>query len=313
MHKVLVPLDGSVRAAAVAPAAASFAQALGSELLLLQVVTPATPTGHHEAVAPEQEETPADAQAYLEQVAATIRERGLPVTITLDFGSPPTRIVETIHRDPSITGLVLATHGAGAALDRVFGHTAEEVLRKAGVPVLLVHNGQSLPPLAAGSIILVPFDNSAAARQALNEAESIAAAAGATLLIVSVLPPLEYLARQGLTPAWSIEAEQLAANRVTQELDQTARRIAATGLPVGVQLAQGEAAGEIARLATASGAALIVMAAYGESALHWGKVALAVLRLAPVPILLPALSPAHRHDVADELLHTPPTFSYADL
>ncbi len=311
MHKVLVPLDGSARAAAVAPAAASLAQALGGELLLLRVMAPETPTSSRETVAPECEETQAEAQAYLEQVAAQIREPGLLVTITTAFGSPPTRIVEAIHRDPFITRVVLSTHGAGEALDRVFGHTAEEVLRMAGVPVLLVHSGQTLPPLGAGSIILVPFDNSASAREALNEAESIAAAAGATLLIVSVLQPLDYLAQAAQVPAWAIEAGKLEANRITQELTQIARRIAATGLPVGIELAQGQPAEEIANLAAASGAALIVMAAYGESALHWGKVALAVLGLSPVPILLPAVSHAHWRDVGDELRLAASPVSYA--
>lgn len=313
MHKILVPLDGSARATTVALAAASFARALGSELLLLRIVAPEPPPSHPEAVAPERAETQAEAQAYLEQVAAPIRERGLSVSVTTDFGYPTTRIVETIHRDPSITRMVLATHGAGEALERVFGHTAEEVLRTAGVPVLLVHSGQTLPPLGVGSIILVPFDNSASAREALNEAESIAAAAGATLLIVSVLQPLDYLGQSAQAPAWAIEAGKLEANRITQELTQIARRIAATGLPVGIELAQGQPAEEIANLAAASGAALIVMAAYGESALHWGKVALAALRLSPVPILLPAVSHAHWRDVGDELRLADSPVSYAGL
>ena len=300
MHKILVPLDGSARAAAATPVAAALAHALGSELLLLRVVAPETPTSSREAAAQERQETQAEAEAYLEQVAAQIRERGLPVTVMIDFGYPTTRIVEAIHRDPSITRIVLSTHGAGAALERVFGHTAEEVLSKAGVPVLLVRGGQILPRLTPGSIILVPFDNSPLAHQALNEAESIAARARATLLIVSVLPPLEELARQRPAPPWVIEGGQVEANRTTRELELIVRRIAATGLPVRMELAQGQPAAEIAKLAATSGATLIVMAAYGESALHWGRVALAVLRLSPVPILLPAVSRAYWHDVGDE-------------
>lgn len=313
MHKILVPLDGSARAAAATPVAAALAHALGSELLLLRVVAPETPTSSREVAAQERQETQAEAEAYLEQVAAQIRERGLPVTVMIDFGYPTTRIVEAIHRDPSITRIVLSTHGAGAALERVFGHTAEEVLSKAGVPVLLVRGGQILPRLTPGSIILVPFDNSPLAHQALNEAESIAARARATLLIVSVLPPLEDLAQQGLAPSWVIERGRVEANRTTRELEQIVRRMAATGLPVRVELARGQPAAEIANLAATSGAALIVMAAYGESALHWGRVALAVLRLSPVPILLPAVSRASWHDAGDEQRLTVATVPHPGL
>jgi nucleotide-binding universal stress UspA family protein len=308
LHKVLVPLDGSDRAAAVVPAAASFARALGSELLLLRVVAPEAPTGSRAANAQEREEAQAEAQAYLEQVAAEVRGPGLPVTVITAFGYPTTRIVETVRHDPFITRMAMATHGAGEAPGRVFGHTVEELVRAAGVPVLLVGSGQTLRPLTAGSTILVPFDNSTFAHHALNEAESIAATVGATLLIVSVLPPFEYLAQQGQTPAWFIEERQHEANRITRELEQLSRRIAANGLPVRVQLAEGQPAEEIAKLAAASGAALIVMAAYGESALHWGRVALAVLRLASVPILLPALSRAHGHEAEDVLRLTAPAF-----
>jgi nucleotide-binding universal stress UspA family protein len=301
MHKVLVPLDGSAQAAAVVPTAAALARVRHSELLLLRVVVPEKPDGNGEAGAQAHEETQAEAQSYLEQVAAEIRGPDLPVTIATAFGYPTTRIVETIHQDPFITKVVMATHGAGEGPERIFGHTAEEVLRTAGVPVMLVRGGQTLRPLAAGSIILVPFDNSAFARQALHEAESIAAAAGATLLIVSVLPAIEYLSQQGLTPSWVIEAAQLEATRITRELEQIVRRIGATGLSVRSELVQGQPAEEIANLAAASGAALIVMAAYGQSALHWGKVALRVLHQASVPIMLLAISRAYWHEIGEEL------------
>src|SRR4051794_14044334 len=156
MHKILVPLDGSTRSAAVLPAAASFARALGRELLLLHVVAPEQSAHKRAATAPDPEETQAAARAYLEQVAADIREPDLRVTIMTAFGYPTTRIIETVRHDPLITQIVMATHGAGEAPQRVFGHTAEEVLRRAGVPVLLVRPGQTLPPLTASSVILVP-------------------------------------------------------------------------------------------------------------------------------------------------------------
>src|SRR5215212_7999512 len=160
MRKILVPLDGSARAAGVLPAAASFARALGSELLLLRVVAP------EQATAADYADAQAAARAHLAQVAASLRGPSLPVAIATAFGHPATRIVETVRHDPYITRVVLAAPDPGREPDRVVSHTTEEVLRMAGVPILLVRGEHEHAPLTAGSLVLVPFDGTAFARQA---------------------------------------------------------------------------------------------------------------------------------------------------
>src|SRR5256885_7621310 len=57
-------------------------------------------------------------------------------------------------------------------------------------------------------------------------------------------------------PSWRIEEAQHAADR----LDQVARQIRATGLPVRTQVTLGRPAEEIVKLAQAAGAALIGLA-----------------------------------------------------
>jgi nucleotide-binding universal stress UspA family protein len=310
MGKVLVPLDGSARAAAVLPTAAAFARAMGCELLLLQVVVPEGTAVSRVAADREWREGQARAEAYLEQVADSIRGPDLPVAVTITSGHPATGIVQTVHHDPLITRIVMATHGRSGVSRLVFGSTAEEVLGAAGVPVLLMRDGQTLPPLTAGCTILVPLDGSAFARQALYEAQAVATAVGARLLLVSVLPPAatSATAEAGPLPGWAVDEQQREGNRITRELEQTARQLAATGLPVDLDVEHGRPAEEIARLAATAGATLIVMATHGRSGafpIHWGSVALAVLRQAGVPVLLRAVARPRARGAQDLGLNVP--------
>jgi nucleotide-binding universal stress UspA family protein len=273
MGKVLVPLDGSGRAAAVLPTAAAVARAMGCELELLQVVVPEGTARSRVDADREWDEGQARARAYLEQVAAGLGAPDLPVTIATAGGHPATGIVQTVRQDPLITYIVMATHGRSGVPRWVFGSTAEEVLRAAGVPILLLRDGQRLPVLTAGCTILVPLADDAPT-------------------------PV------GETAGWSDEAQQQAGHRVTRELEQTARQIAAPGLPVQIAVLHGTPAEEIAGLAATAGAALIVMATHGQSGpfpRRWGSVALAVLRRAAVPVVLRCVARPRVPGVAEEL------------
>src|SRR4051812_48987154 len=100
MRKLLVPLDGSARAAAVLPPAAAFARALGSELLLLQIVAAEGAARGRPAADPAAEEAQANARAYLERMAAAMRRSDLPIATATAVGHPATCIVQAVRHDP---------------------------------------------------------------------------------------------------------------------------------------------------------------------------------------------------------------------
>jgi nucleotide-binding universal stress UspA family protein len=97
--------------------------------------------------------------------------------------------------------VVIATHGRTGLEHLTLGSTAEKVVRHAGCPVLVVREGTSGPiKTTAGGIvllkILVPVDFSECAREGARYASAFATRVGANLLLMHVVQPPDYMARE---------------------------------------------------------------------------------------------------------------------
>jgi nucleotide-binding universal stress UspA family protein len=206
----------------------------------------------------------------------------VPVVVEVLAGHAATRIVQAARQEPHVSLIAMATHGRDGLPRAVFGSIAEEVLRNVAVPVLLVRDSQpTAPALTAGCTILVPLDGSAFARQALGAAQMLGRACGGTLLLMTAVSDREP-AQPGATPqapSWRHEAHRR----------ETARQLEAGGTHVSIQVLQGKPGEALITQAGSAGAALIVMATHGRSGIdkmHWGSVALEVLRRAPAPVVM---------------------------
>lgn len=296
---IMVPLDGSAPAETALPAAVALAHATGRGLLLLGVAVPPTRLsglGWPQAALVEPVSwwplELADYEGYLAGVAARLQPSGLPVEILLRQGDPATEILAEVADNPALHTIAMATHGRSGVARTVLGSVAERIIQAAPVPVLLVRSGS---PLVAGAPpayqrILVPLDGSPFAAQALDSATELAERTGATLLLLTVLPPLQTLsfAEAGLRPYWSEAARIAAADSATLALTTTAVRLESQGLAVRTLLRHGSPAAEIVHCATDEAADLIVLATHGRSGLPrlWlGSVALGVVRSATQPVL----------------------------
>ena len=140
LRRILVPLDGSGLAEAALPRVAALARASGARVTLLQVVGPPAPELRPSEVAglPEDDEALAErARRYLAGAAARLSEQGVGVETEVTFGWPAERIGAAAaegHADL----IAMSTHARGG-LDRlIVGSVADQVLRRAEVPVLLV-------------------------------------------------------------------------------------------------------------------------------------------------------------------------------
>jgi nucleotide-binding universal stress UspA family protein len=140
LRRILVPLDGSELAEAALPRVAALARASGARVTLLQVVGPPAPELRPSEVAglPEDDEALAErARRYLAGAAARLSEQGVGVETEVAFGWPAERIGAAAaegHADL----IAMSTHARGG-LDRlIVGSVADQVLRRAEVPVLLV-------------------------------------------------------------------------------------------------------------------------------------------------------------------------------
>jgi nucleotide-binding universal stress UspA family protein len=155
-RRILVPLDGSDFADRVLPHAEALAEKFGATLILLHVATSPADLMTQAAVGPilgpetvvdptslvetERQEV----AAYFETLAERLRGRGLAAEWEQIEGHAGRVIVERAgdHRADLV---VMTTHGRGGLRRLVFGSVAEEVVRDAPCPVLLVRVSEAAP------------------------------------------------------------------------------------------------------------------------------------------------------------------------
>jgi nucleotide-binding universal stress UspA family protein len=134
VRKILVPLDGSTLAEAILPQVTELATGLGAEVLLLRVAIAHVFPG----VDPTEEEVRviSEAEAYVEALAGALAEKGVHVRTAVRYGKAAAEIIQHIA-DNQVTLVAMSTHGRSGLSRLVMGSVAEEVVRNAGVPVLL--------------------------------------------------------------------------------------------------------------------------------------------------------------------------------
>ncbi|MCC7370685.1 MAG: universal stress protein [Chloroflexi bacterium] len=161
--RLLVPLDGSALAERAFEAAAELAEP-GTTVVLLQVVETAAsampegeagtgagpdgaaPAGATHADAPPDgaaTQTPAPAMpatlaiGYLRHLGERLTARGVQVTTEVRHGRPA-QVILAAARAHGSTAIVMATHGRSGPARWLLGSVADEVVRHADRPVLLV-------------------------------------------------------------------------------------------------------------------------------------------------------------------------------
>jgi nucleotide-binding universal stress UspA family protein len=291
-REILVCLDGSDLAEQVVPLAARFARATGSGLALLHVVPPPTilqgviwPTEVVPQPPANRESLIEEAHAYLKSVARHWQTPDLPIRYDVITGDPAESIVTYSVDHPAITMIALATHGRGGVGRWLFGSVAATLLQISIRPLLLLRVAHALAPTAATAprSILVPLDGSASAAQALHEAEDLARAFGATLLLVRVVPAPAEIVSTGLGSLWLLERYAQDTKQIAAALAHQAQELRARVIPAHAQVLCGDPADEILAVAEREHVDLIVLSTHGQATWDrfWvGSVALRVLQRA---------------------------------
>jgi nucleotide-binding universal stress UspA family protein len=155
VRRIMVPLDGSALAASILDQAVTFARLTGSELLLVSVVQPIPvllppflwpPERLSES--PQQREL--EARRYLVAVKRRLRDEGLKVQTRVTESSKVAREILQLARQEECSLIAMATHGA-SGLDRVMlGSVADQVVRHAEIPVLLLRPMEMAETVEAG-------------------------------------------------------------------------------------------------------------------------------------------------------------------
>ncbi|HEU5430336.1 MAG TPA: universal stress protein [Thermomicrobiales bacterium] len=148
--QLVVPLDGSPLADQALPVAADLAALLrvpvrlirALDVDLIRAVILAGPAAAA-AYAGAQADLEREAVRDLDARAATLRQRGLAVTTEIRRGAPIAELLDAIQPADLV---VLTSHGRGGVGRWLLGSVAEQLVRRAAGPVLLLH----ARPIAAG-------------------------------------------------------------------------------------------------------------------------------------------------------------------
>ncbi len=132
--KIIVTVDGTPSDRPIVNHIKELASTLGSEVVLLNVVTTATAQWSGSDAGGEAVRR---ANAYLFLLQTEFIDRGIPASTQLCFGDPVTEIVKWVNSSDCDL-LAMGTHGHRLVGDLVLGATASPVQHQVSIPVLLL-------------------------------------------------------------------------------------------------------------------------------------------------------------------------------
>jgi len=145
MYKtILVPLDGSKRAAAILPHVEELARRYGAKVIFLRIEEDPVMLGHDYVIDMSNYEQERDlrmkeAELYLAGLEGEFKEKNIRTKKIISYGPVVQSILNTAEReDASI--IAIASHGRGN-LSRVFyGSVAAGVLHRVDRPLLIIRS-----------------------------------------------------------------------------------------------------------------------------------------------------------------------------
>jgi nucleotide-binding universal stress UspA family protein len=283
VRRVLVPYDSSEQSKhALSHAVQRFESA---EILLIHVVKPLddnTGVAEHDSGYEQQLET---AERMLEGAMQwhdeTERERIEPV---VRYGRPVHEVLGCIE-DSGIDHVVAGSRGRDGAERLLLGSVAETVVRRSPVPVTVVREA---PDESSAEAVLVPFDASTRAREALETAFERFPDAEVTALYVSSPPTGGIDSAEAIFNVLS-DWDENRDDRVSSVLEVAEEIAAAHNRAVTTESVEGDPAEAIVEYANASGVDHVVVGSTGRDGiarLLLGSVAETVVRRSPVSVTI---------------------------
>lgn len=284
-REILVPLDGSPLSEHALPLATALVRSLDARLVLV----------HAERADSKGSEHPPDLAAIAERIGRS----GIAVATATRPVLDPERTgvaILSAATDHDADLIVMATHGYGGLGRWLYGSVADQLVRQATVPIMLVS-----PLLAAAwpedrpPRVLVPLDGSERSEAILGPVGALVKPLGGQLILLHVSENIDYLnehpdycevCRAARAAGTELDIEPVRARHY---LDGVADRLRTDGFTVTTQVETGGAASTIIKVADQQQADLIAMATHGRSGLRqviMGSVATDTVRRAGVPLLL---------------------------
>lgn len=224
----------------------------------------------------------AQAEEHLRRLVEEPTFAGLEVRYHVRPGAPFASLIG-LARELGAQLLVVGARRRTGLSDWLIGSTAERVLRKASVPVLLAR--RALP--ARPACVIAPTDFSDSSRPALEEAIALARRWGARLVLLHVIEPIVQ-AYAWATDLAGGEIYVIEPEELQPEWDALLAKVDLSGVNWEQRTIKGEVATTISGTAHALGAELIVVGTHGRTGLPHvllGSVAEGVARAAETNVL----------------------------
>jgi nucleotide-binding universal stress UspA family protein len=312
------PVDGTAEGERALPLALALAGRLGARITLVHVVPPPPlPIDDAGAViglaADTTPKATTAADEYLTDLARRTAARPVhvpPVSVeTALLDGDPADAIAAHARRAGVDLVVMPTHAHGAVTRALLGSVALHVVRRSGVPSLLVppaadHGGDEREPPVTGEPaslphhVLLPTDGSEFAARIVDVVAPLAAALGARCTVLDVVEPMA--AATSLLPADDTPADDTPADGapgdgaprdgLADAMARTVARLHAAGVDADAEvLARGRPATAVTAYAEAHHVDLVALATHaarGIGRLLGGSVADAVVHAARCPVLL---------------------------
>lgn len=291
---LLVPLDGSRLAEATLPAATTVAERLGARVTLLHVLERDAPATRHG----ERHLTDAgEAEAYLNGVASRFADASVPVNghVHPNREDDVAASIAAHAAEFQADLIVICTHGQGGPREWLSGSLAQQVVRRAAMPLLLVRpDAEGRAPDFAPRAVLVALDGTPESELTLPVALAIAQAWTAPLRLVVIVATLttvagDRAAAARLTPAATSAALDLEEATADEYLARLRQYLSATGVMVTTEVKRGDVVREMRELIASGSENLLALATHGHSGLNalWaGSVGSKVVAHSTSPLLL---------------------------
>lgn len=262
VQKILTALDGSKTSESVLPYLETLLASQDADVTLLRVLSAESSDRSHEAY------------AYLDRIAARLREKGAVVDTRVRTGRPAPTIVD-LAVEGGYSLIAMCSRGKSGVKRLLMGSVAEEVLRRSPMAVLIVHPA----PKAAGKMrikrIVVPLDGSLRSGSILPRLAPLAKATGAKLLLMTVIEPR----------AKNDYPVEVVARNIFRDQKQLHKQ----GIPTELAIRYGDPMTEILSFGDVQNADLMALSTHGRTGVEralYGSVAESVLRKGKLPLLI---------------------------
>ncbi len=143
--KVAVCLDGSKLAEQILPFVMAGATKFNSNVVLLRVLDVPSAVPYIDGTPPdadivtqESRKEEEDAGKYLDSVAISLRDEGLDVESVILHRISADEAILDYAAENEVDIIAMTTHGRSGLLRTVLGSTADSVVRKSGLPVMVI-------------------------------------------------------------------------------------------------------------------------------------------------------------------------------